>query len=53
MQLRCQSDEMKFERRFRQMEALASQKQLVVNEADLETLDGLWDAVKTAEKQER
>ena len=43
----------KFERRFRQMEALASQKQLVVNEADLETLDGLWDAVKTAEQQER
>ena len=41
----------KFERRFRQMEVLAGQKQIALNQSDLETLDALWDAVKSAERK--
>lgn len=39
----------KFERRFRQLESLASEQQITVADADLDTLDALWDAVKRAE----
>jgi ATP diphosphatase len=42
----------KFERRFRQLEVLASQKQITVTGADLKTLDALWDLVKSAEHKD-
>ena len=39
----------KFERRFRGVEALASERGLVLGEASLEELDKLWDEVKAEE----
>lgn len=40
----------KFERRFRAMEALASQRGLVLRMLDAATWDALWNEVKTSEK---
>lgn len=41
----------KFSRRFRELERLADERGIVVEEAGLEQLDRLWDETKRAEKQ--
>ena len=40
----------KFQRRFEALEALASERGVILGEASLEELDRLWDAVKLAER---
>lgn len=40
---------LKFERRFREVEAIARERGLVVGSASLEELDAIWDSVKASE----
>ena len=39
----------KFRRRFEDVEQLAAERQISMNDADLAVLDDLWDQVKKAE----